>query len=578
MPDLTLLIIALLGGAAIAISKIVQRFVPEIIVFLALGVLIGPDGPFALINDTNIDALRLLTELALAAIIFLIGDRLRIDDLRANRGLLVPLNVVQMALTGVLVFAALQFLGVDTLVALVLALIAAETGVLTVTATVKEQRAAGQLTDLVLSSVALTNVAVAALFGLTFPFVLAVSGAASSAGAIVGAFAQIVVASTAIGLLGGLLLKTYGPAIESSGELLLFLLVVLTGMTGATIAIEGSVVVTSLVAGLFVANAAPWLADRFFAAVRTIEAPIYLIFFVVAGADIHLDELAGAGLVGAAYVVARTVGKVVGAAGGAVLAQGTASLTLGTRTGLSLLPHAGMAIALAAFVSEIAPDLGLAVSPVVLGSIVVFELSGPLVMRRVLTRSGEAGAAGAVEEPVLEEMDVTHSIRRVLIPAGNAEVIVPRLPFLFDLVGNLGAEIVAVHVTPLSDPASDDEPGVLRVFREFAEERGIPIETLHRRAESVARVLVSVAIDSGCDLIIMGESARTRLLEPMRWGLVSQRVVRDAPMPVLVYPVDPSRPDQVPDVYVRRAAAAEEGSASPALERTLGARRDDTGM
>jgi hypothetical protein len=52
----------------------------------------------------------------------------------------------------------------------------------------------------------------------------------------------------------------------------------------------------------------------------------------------------------------------------------------------------------------------------------------------------------------------------------------------------------------------------------------------------------------------MGEPARTTLLEPTRWRLISQRVVRDASMPVLVYPVDPSKPEQVPDMYLRSAA------------------------
>lgn len=560
MPDLTLLIIALLGGTAIAVSKLVHRFVPEIIVFLALGVLIGPDGPFELINDTNIATLELLTELALAAIIFLIGDRLRVDDLRARRGLLLPLNVVQLLVTGALVFGALRVVGVDSRVAILLALIAAETGVLTVTATVKDQRASGDYTDTVLASVALTNVAVAAMFGLALPFVLALSGVASTPGAIVGVFAQIVVASTIVGLIGGLLLKTYGAAIESSGELLLFLLIVLTGMTGATIALEGSVVVTSLVAGLYVANAAPWLADRFFAAVRTLEAPIYLIFFVVAGADIHLEELASAGIAGTAYVVARTIGKIGGAAGGAAMAGGPSQLLLGARTGLSLLPHAGMAIALVAFVTDFAPDLGLQVSPIVLGSIVVFELAGPLIMRRMLTRSGDAGTAQAVGETLLDDVEPFRSMRKVLIPAGNPEVLIPRMPFLFDLVGNLGAEVVVVHVSLPTGPYDEDddrEPALLRVFREIADERGIVCTTVHHCAESVAGVIIGVAEDHGCDLIIMGEPIRARLLEPTRWGLITQRVVRDAPVPVLVYPVDPSHPDQIPDVYLRRAASAQ---------------------
>jgi Kef-type K+ transport system membrane component KefB/nucleotide-binding universal stress UspA family protein len=552
--DFTLLTIAALGGLAIAVSKIVRRFVPEIVVFLLLGVLIGPDGPVELINDTNITGLQLLTEEALAAIIFLIGDRLRIDDLRAVRRLLVPLNVAQLLATGLLVFAGLRLLGVDLRVAVVLGLIAAETGVLTMTATIKEERAAGRFTDTLLASVAVTNVAVAALFGLAFPFVLAASGEATSTTETVQVFAQIVMASGAIGMLGGLLLKTYGPAIESSGELLLFLLIVLTGMVGAAIAVEGSVVITALVAGLYVANAAPWLADRFFAAIRTIEAPIYLFFFVVAGADIHLDELAAAGVIGAVYVLARTVGKIGGSALGGLVGGG--GLALGAGTGAALLPHAGMAIALAAFVSEFAPDLGSQVSPIVLGSIVVFELSGPLMTRWVLRRTGDAGAADAVAKPVLPDLDVTHSMRRVLVPMSNPEVVVPRLPFLLDLAGNLGAEVVALHVSrPAEVPDDDAEPDVLRVFHEVARERGVPCTAVHRRGELVAQLIVETAVDHSVDLVVMGEPARTSLLEPTRWGLIGQRVVRDCPIPVLVYPVDPHNPDRVPSIYLRRAGA-----------------------
>ncbi len=556
MPGYNLLIVAALGGLAIVLSKIVRRFVPEIVVFLLLGVLIGPEG-LAVINGSNIETLNVITEIALAAIIFLIGDRLRIEDLRNQRRLLAPLNLMQLIGSSVLVFVAMRLVGVDPRVAAVLALIAAETGVLTVTATIKEERAAGQFTNLVMSSVALSNVAVAALFGLTFPFILLASGEAASTGETIQVFVQIVVASSAIGLLAGLVLKTYGPAIETSGELLLFLLIVLTGVTGAAIFVEGSVVVAALIAGLYVANAAPWLADRFFAAVRTLEAPIYLIFFIVAGADIHVDELAAAGLIGGAYVLARTVGKVGGSAFGAVAARRPDQWRKGARTGLALLPHAGMAIALTAFVSEFAPELGSQVAPVVLGSIVVFELSGPLILRRTLRQVDEAGKAGTHRAGTQPELDVSHNLRKVLIPVSSGEVVIPRLPFLFDLVGGLRAEVVAVHVSqPSSMFEEEREPEVLRMFREVAEERGLTCTTVHRRAEPIAHIILEVARDVEADLIVMGEPARTSVFEPTRWGLVSQRVVRDAPVPVLVYPVDPSNPEQVPGVYLRRAEAA----------------------
>ena len=388
--DSSLLVIALLGAFAIAVSKIAKRFVPEIVIFLVLGLAIGPDGPMRLINERNSDSLDLLTQVALGAVIFTIGDRLRLDDLRRRTWDLVPVNAAQLVLSAGLVFAATRWAGATPQVALILGLIAAESGILTISATVKEERAHGPFTDLLMASVGVTNVAVALLFGLALPFVLLSSGQGASWGDTAQVFGRLVVLSTAIGLAGGWLLRRFSRTSESSGELLLLLVVVLTGVVGAAVAADGSVVVSTLVAGLYVANAAPWLADRLFAAVRTLEAPIYLVFFVVAGASIHVDELASVGLVGAAYVAARLAGKVAGAAAGGLLAPGLRSGEAG-RVGLALLPHAGMAIGLVALVVEQAPWLGGDVSAVVLGSIVAFELGGPIAARRALRAAEESG-------------------------------------------------------------------------------------------------------------------------------------------------------------------------------------------
>ena len=86
--DYSLLIIATLGAVAILVGHLFKRFVPEIVVFLALGVAIGPEG-ISLINEDNVKSLELLTQVALGAVIFLIGDRLRLDDLRAQRLLII---------------------------------------------------------------------------------------------------------------------------------------------------------------------------------------------------------------------------------------------------------------------------------------------------------------------------------------------------------------------------------------------------------------------------------------------------------------------------------------------------------
>jgi nucleotide-binding universal stress UspA family protein len=248
----------------------------------------------------------------------------------------------------------------------------------------------------------------------------------------------------------------------------------------------------------------------------------------------------------------------MGAALGAAAARDEdAGFGFGLRTGLGLLPHAGMAIALVAFVVEQAPVLGDGVSAVVLGSIVVFELAGPLILRRVLSDVGEAGKAGRKERK-LPSLDTTRAFGKVLVPVGSVEIVLPRLAFIFDIVGNLGAELVAVHVSrPGSGGGQNSQPEILRLIRRAAEERDVPCITVHRVSERIAATLVRVSQDHEVDLIIMGEPARASLLEPSRWGLVAQRVVRDVDVPVLVYPVDPSHPGAVPSAYLRRGLRAQ---------------------
>ncbi|MBA2575996.1 MAG: cation:proton antiporter [Euzebyaceae bacterium] len=571
--DSSLLVIALLGAFAIAVSKIAKRFVPEIVIFLVLGLAIGPDGPMRLINERNSDSLDLLTQVALGAVIFTIGDRLRLDDLRRRTWDLVPVNAAQLVLSAGLVFAATRWAGATPQVALILGLIAAESGILTISATVKEERAHGPFTDLLMASVGVTNVAVALLFGLALPFVLLSSGQGASWGDTAQVFGRLVVLSTAIGLAGGWLLRRFSRTSESSGELLLLLLVVLTGVVGAAVAADGSVVVSTLVAGLYVANAAPWLADRLFAAVRTLEAPIYLVFFVVAGASIHVDELASVGLVGAAYVAARLAGKVAGAAAGGLLAPGLRSGEAG-RVGLALLPHAGMAIGLVALVVEQAPWLGGDVSAVVLGSIVAFELGGPIAARRALRAAEESGkGATGGRRGALPGLTSFRTFDRVLVPVGTVEILLPRLPFLLDLVGTMQADLVAVHVSrPGSAPAEDAEHDVLTLVQEMATERNIACTVVHRVSDHVAATIVETVREQAVDLVVLGEPVRTAQQEPPRWGLVSQRVVAAVDVPVLVYPVDPAHPERVPSVYLRRAARvrtepAQEGEAGDRAAR-----------
>ena len=112
-----------------------------------------------------------------------------------------------------------------------------------------------------------------------------------------------------------------------------------------------------------------------------------MAFFVLAGANLHLETLAQLGLLGSSYVVARIAGKLLGGTLGARLGSFDKRQIL--YVGPTLLAQAGVAIGLAAGLASRWPEGGHLLQTVVLGSVVIFELVGPLAVRFGLVRAGE---------------------------------------------------------------------------------------------------------------------------------------------------------------------------------------------
>ncbi|MCP4250506.1 MAG: CBS domain-containing protein [bacterium] len=126
-------------------------------------------------------------------------------------------------------------------------------------------------------------------------------------------------------------------------------------------------------------------------ALRSVGAPIFAGFFVMAGYSLHLDELAHLGWVGGAYVVCRGVGKILGGRIGVRWARQQEEV--GGQVGSTLLCQAAVVIGLAGYVQQNwQHELAARFGTVILGSIVVFELVGPLLIKRCVVRGGEVKA------------------------------------------------------------------------------------------------------------------------------------------------------------------------------------------
>lgn len=500
--DNALLLVAVLAAVSFAVGHITRRYVSEVIVFLGIGLLVGPT-VLDIIDARALAALDPVVSLALGAIVFGIGERLELPRLQALRHNLVPVAVLENLLVFFLSFFGLLALGASSAVAYLLAAIALSTSPTTIVAVVNSRRARGGYTDLMMATTAVNNVVSALVYGLGLPVVLGQAG-----GATVGlaAFAQLIVLSAAIGGVGAWVLRRFMHAVHTAGERLLFVLVTLLGVVAISIVLDAPVVVSTLVLGAVTANDRRDTAPVF-DALRTLDAPIFLVFFVVAGADLHLGELAAVGVTGGVYALARIIGKVAGPWIGMNLRSSGRRTGWGPWLGAGLMPFAGMAIGLAAFTTERAAaagldELGSTVSAVVFGSVVVFELIGPISVGRALDAVGESGA------DVPDEQDETapHLIRHILVPLSSPEMARRKAPQIVDLAASTNAVITGLHVVPpgqRSDPLVGDP--ALSVVGQLARSRRVQFEPVVRQSASVVDCIVEEARAAAVDLVVLGE-------------------------------------------------------------------------
>ena len=136
-----------------------------------------------------------------------------------------------------------------------------------------------------------------------------------------------------------------------------------------------------------------WLRSRdLFKTLAGTDPPFYAIFFVIAGADLDLSLVPAMGVVGLVYVLGRSVGKFVGGVAGARWLR----LEPAVRNflGFSLLAQAGLAVGLTNAIDQRYETYAPIISTVVLASVAIFEMVGPISTRFALMRSGESKALG----------------------------------------------------------------------------------------------------------------------------------------------------------------------------------------
>ena len=381
----TMMAFAVLAWLSYVVSRLLaRRRVPELVGFILVGLALGPSGA-GVIDEQALRDLQPVTEVALGMLMFIIGEQVSPRLMQRSKWPLI-VAAVQYVVVGGAVFATLRWVGAPPPLALLLAVVAGAGAPMTVASIVSAHGSRGVYERGLVATHAIAD----ALATLAFAAVLPVARMLSvDGGGGVDAmlrFIRLGLGGIVLGIALGWWVARHGRAIETSGELLLFLAVHLLGAWAVASAAGISLPLVGLAAGATSETLLPReFSHRQFRVARSVEQPLYLVFFALAGAGMHLEALPEVGVVGVTYLVVRSAAKIAGGAAGALLAR--QPITLAARLGFDLLPQAGVAVALAVLARETLPDIGADVATVLLGSVVLFELVGPIIVARGLRRA-----------------------------------------------------------------------------------------------------------------------------------------------------------------------------------------------
>jgi len=357
---------------------------PRVTLLILFGVAAGPSG-FDVLPRAFLDWNEFLVSAALTMVAFLLGGSLSHKALSMHGNGIILISVSVVVLTLFCVAGGLMILGTPVIMALLLAGIATATAPASTLDVINQTQAKGPFTEVLQGVVAVDDAWGLIAFSLLLVAAKAVAGDGGLAIVTKGLWelGGALVVGTMVGLPAAYLTGRLKPGEPIQVEALAIVFL----CAGLAIWLEISFLLVGMVAGAAVANLAKH-HNRPFHEIEHIEWPFMILFFVLAGASLHIDSLKTIGLVGIAYVVLRSLARVLGGWIGATLSEAPA---LHRRwIGVALTPQAGIALGMALVAANHFPDQGEALLAITVGTTIIFEIAGPILTQQALRQVGEA--------------------------------------------------------------------------------------------------------------------------------------------------------------------------------------------
>jgi len=403
--------IALLTGLLLSrLAKKVQ--LPAVSAYLIAGVLVGPFllGAFGIpgigITGNQLEGFGIISDLALGFIAFSMGNEFRLAQLKAIGKQATIIGIFQAILTTVVVDAALialHFIMPDKLslsAAIVLGSVATATAPAATLMVVKQYKAKGPVTDILLPVVALDDAVGLVVFAISFGIAKSITtGAVDVLSVILEPLLEVLL-SLALGFVSGLLFtlcekyfhsRSKRMAVSVTFVMLTVAISCLQFQIGSVHISFSSLLACMMLGTVFcnfcdVSEELMERADRW-------TTPVLILFFVISGAGLELSVFADATVVviGIVYIIARSLGKYFGAGISARLTKSDPNII--KYLGITLLPQAGVALGMAIKAMELGPD-GAIVRNITLFAVMIYEIIGPFLTKIALTKAGDIQPEG----------------------------------------------------------------------------------------------------------------------------------------------------------------------------------------
>lgn len=373
------MLLGLLGG------KLARRIrLPKVTGYLLTGILIGPS-MLNLISTNVVENLSLINDIALGLIMFAIGGVFEIHHIRSVGKKALWLTVGQSAGAVLFTTLGLVVVGLDWFPAILLGTIGIATAPAATLLVVREFEARGDFTDTLITIVATSNIVCILGFELVFSLGQIREGT-SLLWAVVSPLYELG-GSLVIGFSIGYIISKWEQHVEDQAELLMIIVAGVMLVIGLATTLNLQPLFAALIMGAVTTNLS--LMHRLvYIELRQVEQPLYIAFFVLAGASLHLELLPALGLAGVVYLISRVAGKIAGIY--TISRWRNLSSAVRDFLGLGMVVQAGVAIGLINIVNSADRELGNIISPIILATIIIYETVGPPIIRFVLFKVGEA--------------------------------------------------------------------------------------------------------------------------------------------------------------------------------------------